>query len=76
VKGTGLPKYVSTGEGGVPTEVDFTHGGEPAEREAVRHGVQEGGFREVYFAGNALHPVIAAWGVEEAYRCGVAAKWD
>ena len=74
VKDPCFPKGVSAGEGGVPAEVHLAYGGKPAERESIVLWVKKGGFGKIQFAGNTLHPIFAAWRVEQTDSSRVSPK--
>ena len=54
-----LPQEVCAGQGRMAAQVDLGGGREPTQAETVLAALQEGGFREVHFARDILHPVVA-----------------
>lgn len=62
------------GEGGVPAEIDFDGGREPAEAVAVSFLDEEGGFGQVVLGGDVLEERIGQPAFEGADGGGVATE--
>jgi hypothetical protein len=71
----GFPERVRTRKRGVAAEGDLDRGRKPAQLPTVGAGHEEGGFRQIQFGGDRLHPVRVRRSSQHADGGGIAPEF-
>src|SRR5436305_1048860 len=58
----------------VSAKLDLRSRSKPSESEIFSLRIYEGGFREIQFAREALHPLIRNWAIENSNSCRVSGE--